>query len=406
MSVVALFGAVKNLLCPKSKGADITTNLFLVSRYMGIAFVIFSILTCSKQFFGEPLLCKPAVLPPNIFNQYCFMTGTKTWKADTRTEHLAASEAHKGVHASPTDKAKATVVVHDYYQWVPFILFFMAILCYLPYRAWKAVEGGKLSKLLVKISNDPLTEVPLNEQVEGISRFLSSNPGWYDCYARKKIFCEVAVLISAVFQMYMLDLVFDGQFFGLGSAFMNVNASWEHYRVIEEIFPLATSCAMAYTGPAGAPIKDSGMCVMSINILNQKIFLAVWYMLLFMIICASIKVLFNLVLLCFPGLRYVILRSQAKSLPSHILSALNRQSSYGTYTLYMLIARNVDGAQFESMLTLLSDKNVGDRPEIYPSSFVNISNLASVQKQFGDYPEKSKQEISPIPPMRPRLMSG
>ena len=31
-------------------------GLPLLFRYMGIAFVIFSILTCSKQFFGEPLL--------------------------------------------------------------------------------------------------------------------------------------------------------------------------------------------------------------------------------------------------------------------------------------------------------------------------------------------------------------
>ena len=93
MSVLALFGAVKNLLGSKSKLADVSTSAFKVSRlvnrkiapirnnykirfiilhlpqvilnfssfyyrYTGILLLIFSILTTSRQFFGEPIVVR------------------------------------------------------------------------------------------------------------------------------------------------------------------------------------------------------------------------------------------------------------------------------------------------------------------------------------------------------------
>ena len=40
-----------------------------------------------------------------------------------------------------------------------------AALNYLPWVAWKAMEGGRVTRLLAKVSRELLTETPVEEQV-------------------------------------------------------------------------------------------------------------------------------------------------------------------------------------------------------------------------------------------------
>lgn len=391
MSVLALFGAVKNLINPKNKGADISSNAFRVARWMGIFMVGCSILTSSKQFFGEPIQCKSHYFSPNMFASYCFMAGTITVLEENQTQFLSGDQAHLGISAEKSGR----VMRHNYYQWVPFILFLQAILFYAPYRMWKTWEGGKLTKLLAKVSFDPLTETPLTDQVQGISKFLSGNPGWYSSFARKMVFCETAILVVSVLQMYLLDLVFGGHFFSLGSEFMNASYTWEHYRIVERVFPLVTNCDMDYIGSGGSPVTDSGVCLLSVNILNQKIFMLSWYLHIFIIVFSALKVLYDLFLVLAPGARYLMLRNQAASLPSHLLSRINRRSGFGDFTLLMLIAKNIDEAQFETLLTLLSDSIATGNDTSYPSSLIHMSALHSTEKKDLEYGPNGKQPSYP-----------
>jgi len=405
MSVLSLFGAVKNLINPKNKGADISSNAFRIARWMGILMVLCSILTSSKQFFGEPIQCKSHYFSPGMFGTYCFMAGTVTVLPENRTEELANGHAHLGISSDKSGRQMR----HNYYQWVPFILFFQAVLFYAPYRMWKSWEGGKLTKLLVKVSNDPLTETPLADQVLGISKFLAANPGWYTSFARKMVFCESSILVITVLQMYMLDLIFGGHFFSYGSEFMNASYGWEHYRIVEEVFPLVTNCEMKYIGQGGSPASDTGVCVMAINILNQKIFMLSWYLHILIIMFTALQVLYNVFLMLAPGARYLMLRNQAKSLPSHLLSRINRFVGHGDFTLLMLIAKNIDSAQFETLLNLFSDSIAAGNDLSYPSSLIHISTHSTDKKKADmEYELSGKQQASSPPAlrMRPRLMSG
>eukprot|EP00088_Acartia_fossae_P018686 TRINITY_DN2079_c0_g1_i4.p1 TRINITY_DN2079_c0_g1~~TRINITY_DN2079_c0_g1_i4.p1 ORF type:complete len:412 (-),score=38.25 TRINITY_DN2079_c0_g1_i4:462-1664(-) len=393
MSVPALFGSLKNLISPKSKGADISTNPFRLAKLFGVVLVACSILTTSKQFFGDPIQCKNLnKIPLPMFNSYCFMVGTKSYLAvNNRTKDLHVTDAHLGVTTQRENRVERT---HSYYQWVPFILFFQAVLFYIPYRAWKNIEGGKLTKLLEKVSKDPLTEVSLTEQVQGLSNFLASNPRWFSGYAWKMFLCEICILLSAVSQMYLLDTVFDNQFFGYGSEIMGVEHFWEHYKIIEAMFPLVTSCEMKYISAEGTPNPDTGLCVLSINILNQKIFIGVWFILLAAIIFMLIKVVFNLALICAPSLRYLMLRSSTQTLSSNQLNRINISANYGFFQLLILIAQNVDSAQFDTLLTLIADK-LAARASSFPSSPSSSIMMPARHDSEKMYPEdeflKTKQ---------------
>jgi len=399
MSLLATLGVVKNAFIPKHKNVDIATSSLELGKFVGFLLLGCSILTTSKQFFGEPILCKPAgALPVNLFNTYCFTAGTETFQANTRVESLPDTHSHHGISVLKKD---GQYVLHNYYQWVPFVLLFQALLFFLPGKLWKKLDGGKVEKLLSKIVRDPLTETSLEAQVEGISSFLANHPAWYSSFARNLFFCHVGIFLSAVFQMYLLDRVFDQQFFSLGTDFFLATEGWEHHRIVEDVFPLVTFCRMKYTAPTGGVQEDSGLCTLSVNILNQKIFVVIWFILLAIILYTALVVIYELLIICIPGLRYLIIRSQAKTLSSSVLCRINKFANFGTYTLLMLIAKNLDGAQFETMLTKLSDK-IG-MMDFYPNS-INIPPSSS-KSLIEDFPLKTKQADSPLM-MRPRLMSG
>jgi hypothetical protein len=306
MSVLALFGAIKNLLSPKASGADIITNIFHLHRWTGVFLLGASIVSTSKQFFGDPIQCFPHIMPTGMFNAYCFMTGTYTVLPANASDLMGPLDSHRGVSTDIRGRA----VYHNYYQWAPFILFFQAVAFYLPYRIWKHLEGGKLAKILVKVSRDPLAETPLAEQVEGVARFFCAHPGWYNSLARILLLCEIGQLLNVILQMYFLDTMLGHSFFSLGSDFMTAAYPLTHYHALEDVFPLVTKCKMYYIGATGNPVMDSGMCILPINIVNQKIFLGCWFLFILLILLSGAKIIFSLFLFLLPSLRYFLLRSQ------------------------------------------------------------------------------------------------
>ena len=81
------------------------------------------------------------------------VTNTTTSHPGVSTGVVNAGGAEEGTH------------FHNYYQWVCLLLAVQASICYLPWAVWKGIEGGRVGKLLAKVSQDPLTETPLSDQV-------------------------------------------------------------------------------------------------------------------------------------------------------------------------------------------------------------------------------------------------
>jgi len=361
MTLLALFGAVKNLLLFRSKnGKDVKNDLLVFSRLLGVMMVMFSILSTAKQFFGEPITCQPShgALKPNLFSAYCFMNGTSTRIKKDRYEKIYNHESHIGITAHVDDEEYRDVS-HTYYQWIPFIFFLQGVAFYLPYRMWKHNVGNKINKLLAKISEDPLTTTPIHDQVEDIAKFLTDKPLFFGKLAKLLFGVNFLALIQSVVQMYLLDIVFDGQYFGLGCNFYTIKNFWWEYRIIlEEMFPMIVSCEMPYISTSGSVNVETGKCTLNMNILNQKLFIISWILHMIFIAFAILNILWNLFLLITPILRYFMLRYyRAGTVRAQVLTRVHEMGSYGQYVLISILAKNMEQEHFDELLTLVAEES-------------------------------------------------
>jgi len=357
MGVAALANLKKYI--QKKQPANISNWVFRMHKFTCAFLLCCSALTSSQQFFGSNIHCMlgSSEVPLNLFESYCFMMSTFT---HSHAYHPNKT-LHRNGHSQPgistgmvgASGAEKDSIHHNYYQWVGLMLVVQAALCYLPWQWWKQVERGRVGRLVEKINRDPLTETPVEDQVAGLARFLSSNSKYFDSCAIRLLMCQATCLILTIIQLYMMDIVLDNQFLHLGSS---ISASWQILdRALETIFPIIVQCTMNYHGPSGEVMHVSGLCTLPINIVNEKIYLVIWIWYLTMIILTVLSLLGQILLLLAPYLRQVILHREAKDTPPTLLQRLIRRCSYGDYILLTILAKNLDTTQFSALISNLCD---------------------------------------------------
>jgi len=343
---------------------DVIDLTFRLHKLTGAILVLCTVLVTSKQFFGENIYCmlwaEEADVDINMFESYCFMKATFTLSPteileDVTDKHM---KAHDGVY--PGDHGDdPSSVFHNYYQWVCFVLFLQAMGFYAPYMAWTRSENGRLEKLITKIDTDPLTEVPLDEQVEGLAKYLASHPGTFNNYALQFFVYGLANLANVIGQMYFMHLFLGGKFLQYGLSLLPQNSLMDQSelsQMMETVFPKVTKCTMNLFGASGKVVKESGLCTLPQNILNEKLYLFFW---VWFGILALWTILYNvqklLVLSC-SCYRKALLLHSSNTVSQITVQRIINHSSYGDFILLTLIQKNIEPPQFRALLVGLGDE--------------------------------------------------
>merc|ERR1712209_308279 len=147
--------------------------------------------------------------------------------------------AHPGV--APLKMNGREPVYHKYYQWVCFVLFFQAGLFYVPRYIWKAVEGGRVNMLAA--------------DMYGLS------------------------LVIVLGQMYFMDRFLGGEFstYGLKVLHYTELDPKERADPMAVVFPKVSKCTFHKYGVSGTIEKHDALCVLPLNIINEKIYIFLWF---------------------------------------------------------------------------------------------------------------------------------
>ena len=179
----------------------------------------------------------PAI-PLPVFESYCFMRSTYSQRNLNPHQRPVA---HAGVQPGKFGVRGGQTVYHNYYQWVCLLMVIQAAICYSPWVYWKGVERGRVSKLVEKVSKDPLTETPVREQITGLGEFLINNAGWFNSCAFKLVLAQLLCLVLSMTQLYLMDVVMGYQFLHLGKHIF----TWDQLSVaLNQVFPIGDAAVL------------------------------------------------------------------------------------------------------------------------------------------------------------------
>jgi len=380
MSVYATLGGLKGFLKPKSSRTDVSSLVFDLHRLTAVILLACSILSTAKQFFGESIHCSTeGKISVPMFQSFCFMAGTYSVVRRARDSSESVVEAHPGVSLGEGARDRDNVF-HSYYQWVCIILVLQAALAYLPYHLWKAAEGGRVRRLLVKVSHELLTETSVANQVSGICSFLTNHRGWFNGCSLKRMFCHILCSVGSLTQLYIMDLLLNGHFLDLGSDLSDLASLQANLALV---FPKVVKCYMNHFGPSGSLVPQHGLCTLPVNIVNEKIFLVLWLWFILLTLFSLLHLSYSILSFVLPSFRMARLRTFCPSLHPALFRQLASSLSYGDTVLLMLIAKNCDTAQFTALLSTLATQVGGH----YGSS-------NSIEEPYGDGGSLLKRKVN------------
>ena len=78
------------------------------------------------------------------------------------------------------------------------------------------------------------------------------------------------------------------------------------------LFPTEVSCSIPVVGAAGESQSHNGICVLTQNIINEKIYLLLWFWFIFLTVWSILSLFATVSILLFEKIRFVLIYKKVK----------------------------------------------------------------------------------------------
>ena len=178
-------------------------------------------------------------------------------------------------------------------------------------------------------------------------------------YFLKFATCELLNLLLLIINFSLTNKFLNGKFSSYGWDCLN------YYRLSRDeqkfapnpfcsTFPTEVSCDLPNVGAAGGKQNHNGMCILSQNIINQKIYLAIWFWYAFLFIIASIHLTFRICTMFLPRVQSYILEvrcyTRKKKEMKLTIHQIMEKCYIGDWFLLHQLSKNVNAHFFRAFL--------------------------------------------------------
>merc|ERR1719495_989367 len=121
------------------------------------------------------------------------------------------------------------------------------------------------------------------------------------------------------------------------------------------IFPKVTKCTMRKYGPTGTIQTHDAICILPINIINEKIYVMLWFWLLILAVLTVLSLVYNTIILLFPSIRAMMLRDsriQSRGIVRK-LENISRQTQLGDWMLLYFLSKNMETPVWSELISEL-----------------------------------------------------
>lgn len=349
--MLGLFDSVKALL--KLDSVCIDNNIFRLHYKATVVFLVtFSVLVTARQYIGDPIDCLVDGVPLSVMDTYCWIHATFTlpeWSGGK----IGTEVAHPGVGPQTSEQPR----YHKFYQWVCFVLVLQAGLFYTPRYLWKIWEGGRIKGLINGMNGQIIDEIASREHRNIIVSYFIRNLRAFNLYAQRFLICEALNFANVLGQIYFMDTFLDGEFstYGPNVLLFSFADIEDRDDPMSRVFPKVTKCTFHKYGPSGSVVNIDGMCVLPLNIVNEKIFIFLWFWFVILSAVSGLSLVYRSCALCWPWFRIQIINLFNHEEHRRRLVFLSRQLSASDWFLLCQIEKNVDHMFYITLVEELSD---------------------------------------------------
>lgn len=150
------------------------------------------------------------------------------------------------------------------------------------------------------------------------------------------MFSFSSILLLQVSNIFFVDMFLGGAFLTYGTdviSFSNRNQENRSDPMVA-IFPRITKCTFHKFGPSGGIQKHDALCVLALNILNEKIYIFLWFWFIILAILSGLAMLYSSAVVLLPSTRETILKRRFRFGTPAGVSALIRKTQVHTLTIY------------------------------------------------------------------------
>lgn len=129
--------------------------------------------------------------------------------------------------------------------------------------------------------------------------------------------------------------------------------SWNH--ISSRVFPKIAKCEVLKYGASGTASIMDNLCILPLNILNEKIFVCLWCWFLLMAIMSGLNLLCRLAMMLSRTLRELMIRSQLRFMTKQNVQRVFRNLTIGDWFLLMKVSVNVNPMLFRDLMEELCE---------------------------------------------------
>lgn len=134
--------------------------------------------------------------------------------------------------------------------------------------------------------------------------------------------------------IFSTDKFLGGTFLDYGTdviSFSNMNQENRTDPMVA-VFPRVTKCTFHKFGPSGSIQKHDALCVLALNILNEKIYIFLWFWFIILAILSGMALIYSAAVVLLPSTREAILKRRFRFGSPDAVETIIRKTQVRKYT--------------------------------------------------------------------------
>lgn len=171
--------------------------------------------------------------------------------------------------------------------------------------------------------------------------------------------CESLALVNISLQLYFLDKLFEGEFRQYGLEVINFLLVNDEQRIdpMARIFPKVTKCRFKRYGPSAGLDSVDALCLLPLNIINEKIYIFLWFWFLLLFILTALTLVIHIMVISSRSLWLFVTKLTYSWSSSQHIKPIIQKSTYGDWFFLYMLGSNIDPVVLKNVLCELADND-------------------------------------------------